>query len=97
MWPKHVGDWRSERKPARCGGGDESATRGSSREGGEVEQRQTIFSDFCHQGKERNGLEAAGEVGKERSALCGLVFCTRRELPACVQADGKDLAGEREN
>lgn len=59
-----------------------------------MEQRQTMFSEFLHKGKGRNGLEAAGEVGKERSELFGLVFCTMRELSACVQADGKDLVRE---
>lgn len=43
------------------------------------------------------GWKLQGEVGKERSDLFCLAFCTMRELTACVQADGKELAGERKN
>lgn len=57
----------------------------------------TICPEFCHEGKGRNGLEAAGEVGKERADLFCLVFRTMRELTARVQAGKRDLEGEKAN
>lgn len=61
----------------------------------ELEQVRTICSEFCHKGKETNGLEAAGEGGKERADLFVLVF-EMTERTACVQAHGKDLPVKRQ-
>ena len=43
------------------------------------------------------GWELQGKWVKKGLTCFVCFFCTMRELTACVQADGKDLAEEREN
>lgn len=58
---------------------------------------QTICPEFCQKGKGGMGWKLQGKwIKKGLTCFVGFVR-TMRELTACVPADGKDLAGEREN